>query len=550
MVVCFCGAAHNTRVGYSFDKEEVHHPPALSLASLKSILQEHKSPSFSLTHKVGWSVYKQAMEWIRVQSICLQHLREGIDIAQEALDRLFGEETHRNWTIATVCLGVNVAEAVANRMVGLGVSVTEEWESLIWTIVSLIRKWSPDFAGRTRHSQCLIFWVLCMFTNPGMCSNVYMRLEMLRLVQMWPDKWLSDRYVGITTAIGVLTTTRYLKADDLIGNDLQVGLANPLTRVMGSLASYGHMAPFAKNALTQVKSLRLGQDTHFLAHLVELANEQAKMTQKGYLEGYIGVMPTLDSFEDVLYLLKMLVAKPPFMEAFGSPGMAQVAAAAFVSVTSSLLAVGPQLMNNAMIGFTYLVFYNDIMYRSLAGQRSPNSVFLLLRRDHRQELSVMNKIASDVGCPFFDLPRLYLEGPCGERTESCPEKFLDSVTQAVMEAPVLLHSSKMVVDESTLIHLLLTSPSDPFTRCPLDPDTYSRLPDLQDDIVAWRKDARVHQDISNSGQANNTVGKAIDGTSNDTVRTDVDPPLDDIVNDSGSNSGRSSGRGDSSSESQ
>ncbi|KAG7156652.1 E4 ubiquitin-protein ligase UFD2-like 3 [Homarus americanus] len=487
--------------------------------------------TFSLTHKVGWSVYKQAMEWIRVQSICLQHLREGIDIAQEALDRLFGEETHRNWTIATVCLGVNVAEAVANRMVGLGVSVTEEWESLIWTIVSLIRKWSPDFAGHTRHSQCLIFWVLCMFTNPAMCSNVYMRLEMLRLVQMWPNKWLSDRYVGITTAIGVLTTTRYLKADDLIGNDLQVGLANPLTRVMGSLASYGHMAPFAKNALTQVKSLRLGQDTHFLAHLVELANEQAKMTQKGYLEGYIGVMPTLASFEDVLYLLKMLVAKPPFMEAFGSPGMAQVAAAAFVSVTSSLLAVGPQLMNNSMIGFTYLVFYNDIMYRSLAGQRSPNSVFLLLRRDHRQEL-------------------LYLEGPCGERTESCPEKFLDSVTQAVMEAPVLLHSSKMVVDESTLIHLLLTSPSDPFTRCPLDPDTYSRLPDLQDDIVAWRKDARVHQDISNSGQANNTVGKAIDGTSNDTVRTDVDPPLDDIVNDSGSNSGRSSGRGDSSSESQ
>ncbi|KAG7156647.1 Ubiquitin conjugation factor E4 B-like 2 [Homarus americanus] len=498
MVVCFCGAAHDTRVGYSFDKEEVHHPPALSLASLKSILQEHKSPSFSLTHKVGWSVYKQAMEWIRVQSICLQHLREGIDVAQEALDWLFGEETHRNWTIATVCLGVNVAEAVANRMVGLGVSVTEEWESLIWTIVSLIRKWRPDFAGHTRHSQCLIFWVLCMFTNPAMCSNVYMRLEMLRLVQMWPDKWLTDRYVGITTAKGVLTTTRYLKADDLIGNDLQFGLANPLTRVMGSLASYGHMAPFAKNALTQVNSLRLGQDTHFLAHLVELANEQANMTQKGYLEGYIGVMLTLDSFEDVLYLLKMLVAKPPFMEAFGSPGMAQVAAAAFVSVTSSLLAVGPQLMNNAMIGFTYLVFYNDIMYRSLAGRRSPNSVFLLLRRDHRQELSVMNKIAGDVGCPFFDLPRLYLEGPCGERTESCPERFLDSVTQAVMEAPVLLHSSKMV-DESTLIQLLLTSPSDPFTRCPLDPDTFSRLPGLQDDIVAWRKDARVHQDNSNSG---------------------------------------------------
>lgn len=55
-----------------------------------------------------------------------------------------------------------------------------------------------------------------------------------------------------------------------------------------------------------------------------------------------------------------------------------------------------------------------------------------------------------------------------------------------MESPVLLHSSKMVVDDSTLVHLLLVSPSDPFTRCPLDIGSYSRLPNLQADIAAWR----------------------------------------------------------------
>ncbi|XP_045596417.1 ubiquitin conjugation factor E4 A-like [Procambarus clarkii] len=136
-------------------------------------------------------------------------------------------------------------------------------------------------------------------------------------------------------------------------------------------------------------------------------------------------------------------------------------------------------------------YYNDLVadlndiYQKISVEDRFMYVSQILKRDHAEQFSHLSTQTTDFS--FFQQFSVSRE----ESSEVVPEEFIDSVTQAVMEAPVMLHSSKMVVDESTLVRLLLESASDPFTRHPLVHGSYSRLPHLQADILAWRNTPRA-----------------------------------------------------------
>lgn len=66
-----------------------------------------------------------------------------------------------------------------------------------------------------------------------------------------------------------------------------------------------------------------------------------------------------------------------------------------------------------------------------------------------------------------------------------PEEFVDSLMQTVMEDPVILPSSKMVVDRSTIMHHLLQSSTDPFDRSPLDASQLKEDTELKQRIQQW-----------------------------------------------------------------
>lgn len=57
-----------------------------------------------------------------------------------------------------------------------------------------------------------------------------------------------------------------------------------------------------------------------------------------------------------------------------------------------------------------------------------------------------------------------------------PDEFLDPLMFTVMEDPVILPSSKISIDRSTIKAHLLSDATDPFNRVPL------KLEDVQDDI--------------------------------------------------------------------
>lgn len=59
----------------------------------------------------------------------------------------------------------------------------------------------------------------------------------------------------------------------------------------------------------------------------------------------------------------------------------------------------------------------------------------------------------------------------------------------VMEDPVILPSSHMTVDRSTIIQHLLSDPTDPFNRAPLTIDQVVPDLELKAKISAWKAGA-------------------------------------------------------------
>ncbi|KAK3890980.1 hypothetical protein Pcinc_005147 [Petrolisthes cinctipes] len=82
-------------------------------------------------------------------------------------------------------------------------------------------------------------------------------------------------------------------------------------------------------------------------------------------------------------------------------------------------------------------------------------------------------------------------------TASPNTRFVDGVTQSMMESPVLLQTSQVTVDETTLVYLLLQkSPRCPFTRATFDQHSFCRLPELQQEIHNWKTDASTTSSTS------------------------------------------------------
>lgn len=69
-----------------------------------------------------------------------------------------------------------------------------------------------------------------------------------------------------------------------------------------------------------------------------------------------------------------------------------------------------------------------------------------------------------------------------------PDEFLDPILSTLMKDPVILPSSKMSVDRSTISRHLLSDQSDPFNRAPLSMDQVIPDTELKAKIDEWIKE--------------------------------------------------------------
>lgn len=70
--------------------------------------------------------------------------------------------------------------------------------------------------------------------------------------------------------------------------------------------------------------------------------------------------------------------------------------------------------------------------------------------------------------------------------DDAPDNFLDPITTLIMEDPVLLPSSKTIVDRSTIETHLLSDDTDPFNRSKLSIDMLIPCVDLKEQIQKYK----------------------------------------------------------------
>ncbi|KAL8778433.1 MAG: hypothetical protein Q9213_007412 [Squamulea squamosa] len=71
-----------------------------------------------------------------------------------------------------------------------------------------------------------------------------------------------------------------------------------------------------------------------------------------------------------------------------------------------------------------------------------------------------------------------------------PDEFLDPVMATLMTDPVILPTSKSIVDRSTIRSHLLSDPTDPFNRAPLKIDDVIAATELKEQIEAFKAEKR------------------------------------------------------------
>lgn len=71
--------------------------------------------------------------------------------------------------------------------------------------------------------------------------------------------------------------------------------------------------------------------------------------------------------------------------------------------------------------------------------------------------------------------------------DDAPDEFLDPIMSCLMDDPVLLPSSKQIVDKSTISRHLLSDQTDPFNRAPLTLQEVIPATDLKKRIDEWKK---------------------------------------------------------------
>lgn len=72
-----------------------------------------------------------------------------------------------------------------------------------------------------------------------------------------------------------------------------------------------------------------------------------------------------------------------------------------------------------------------------------------------------------------------------ETFADAPDDFLDPIMSTVMSDPVILPSSRVTVDRSTIARHLLSDQTDPFNRSPLTMDQIKPNVELKDRILQW-----------------------------------------------------------------
>ncbi|KAK3849825.1 hypothetical protein Pcinc_043433 [Petrolisthes cinctipes] len=448
-------------------------PSVLAVARQNLDILSTHGESDTLTY---WDIVRSILDLFRT-SLSAQDVLKALELGWEGL-RMKNELSPGTMPMKRLILARSATLCMARQ----GVRVTGLWEDAVQVVITHVRGGDPIFIKNVFTSNPLKQWILTVFSDADFCPNYNIRLDLLTIICTWEQFEANE---GKSVLSGLMQLSVYLDADEhLVPNAGVPSLEVPWFAVMCNLSKGEHLNDIYKKALIQMETLSVGGEARWLNRVVELVSARTEVAKKRLAVGWLRASDALLVLESSLVLLAIFVFSSRSIETFSCRGLLQVAAVALIKITTSIVDMIPSLRTYIYRCMKMVDTVDHILKVVITCPRL-QSLVSTLRKDHGEELDRISQHTYRMGIPLQFLP----EAIDDDTTINCPERFVDSLTFSVMEAPVLLKTSQVTVDEATLLYLLLQEPSlCPFTRTPLhhDDDSFCRLPDLQHEIQVWR----------------------------------------------------------------
>lgn len=298
-------------------------------------------------------------------------------------------------------LGVFWAITIATCLNQKPVTMTGQWESVLLNIINLIKHWDQ----KTNLDLSLIFsdalkpWALRLFSDHKLCPNVDLRLEILRLISIWPGHYLQDTVSGKQVAAGLVNMSTYLNLNHhrFVTGGSRTSLFYPLHKVLIHLHKYGHLNDVVVTAVRQVRNLQVGPEVIFFNRLVLLLTQETEETQKMYLKLNMSASNTASTYYAIVHLLQLLVAAQPTMSAYACPGLAQAAINSLVTITTSFVAVSNMLRVEDQNTYSHLVSNIDNIYQVWSVLGKSSYIYRVLISNYAQSLANINLERQSLG---------------------------------------------------------------------------------------------------------------------------------------------------------
>ena len=211
-------------------------------------------------------VYLDAVNTMRIESLELQplYLQTLVKVATDALGVIFQGMPY-DLSVNRARVGIIAIEVLAKRCC----LPLASWEIVLWEVLSLIKEWKADVSWSMTSN--LREWVLNVFSSPDMCSNPYLRLEMLYLINLFPITDYEYKSVCVNIVSGMVMLIKYLDCDEL-----NIQLIRRLVNILCLIHQHGQLDNLANQAVHQVRSLKVGPEARSLTQFISLASRLAR----------------------------------------------------------------------------------------------------------------------------------------------------------------------------------------------------------------------------------------------------------------------------------
>ncbi|XP_050723185.1 uncharacterized protein LOC127001960 [Eriocheir sinensis] len=393
----------------------------------------------------------------------------------------------------TTGLGLLTLEMLGKLNVHRHFTLRGKWERIAFLAVSCLNLWQPGvFRPGRAMAWGVKLWVGEALFRDDLCPNALLRLELLRFVAMWDVMDMMEPYLGFFTTRGLLHNALHLSASRLLPVGRE-GLLGVLRTVLYDLHVANRLGPLVARSCRRIEALEVRHNDKVLAHLVQLMGKAAERLRWMRRKKIKSSRKTIAEFIEIVRILLLLTAVPPYLKLYDLPGMCQLAGGAVATTLRCIVLTPVDAEANGHL--KSLLCDVDEYFLCLGTHQSRGTLLEDLRRHHGRALTQFSERMLRHGCQPSYVPQ-----PLEER-RPCVPRFMDGMTKRLMERPVRLEAVDGVVDCSTLLRFMLVQEIDPWTGRPLEDLAYTPLDGLRDEIRAWKREvARGEHDQDEDGE--------------------------------------------------